>query len=372
MERLNIDSIGPLPIDSEGFQHIMVVVDCFTRFVELYRLRDVTASAAANALLQHFGRYGTPEQILTDGGTQFDNNWITELSLLTGVQRITGLAYSKEEQSIVERMNKEVGRHLRAIVYEKNIMNDWSQSLYMVQRIINATVNSSIGVSPASLLFGNAIDLDRGILAPLPVSTAKDIALSAWASDMLEQQRILMEKSEKILRSRDEENIFKRSGIITQYEIGSYVLIEYPSSNLKKGAPNKLMTNLKGPYKVVSVEGDAYNLENLTNNQIEKVHLKRLHEFRYDPVRTNPRDVSHKDYNFFNISEVVKHRGGKLKKGIKKSNLTFFVKWVDDPIGTWEPWHNLASTAALHLYLRDRKAEYLIPTKFTCEIDQQC
>ncbi len=372
MERLNIDSIGPLPIDSEGFQHIMVVVDCFTRFVELYRLRDVTASAAANALLQHFGRYGTPEQILTDGGTQFDNNWITELSLLTGVQRITGLAYSKEEQSIVERMNKEVGRHLRAIVYENNIMNDWSQSLYMVQRIINATVNSSIGVSPASLLFGNAIDLDRGILAPLPVSTAKDIALSAWASDMLEQQRILMEKSEKILRSRDEENIFKRSGIITQYEIGSYVLIEYPSSNLKKGAPNKLMTNLKGPYKVVSVEGDAYNLENLTNNQIEKVHLKRLHEFRYDPVRTNPRDVSHKDYNFFNISEVVKHRGGKLKKGIKKSNLTFFVKWVDDPIGTWEPWHNLASTAALHLYLRDRKAEYLIPTKFTCEIDQQC
>jgi len=37
----------------------------------------------------------------------------------------------------------------------------------MVQRILNATVHESIGVSPAQLLFGNAIDLDRGLFTPL-------------------------------------------------------------------------------------------------------------------------------------------------------------------------------------------------------------
>ena len=34
-ERLNIDSIGPLEADEEGNRYIIVIIDCFTRFVEL-------------------------------------------------------------------------------------------------------------------------------------------------------------------------------------------------------------------------------------------------------------------------------------------------------------------------------------------------
>ena len=34
MERLNIDTIGPLPPDEEGNEHILVIIDVFSRFVE--------------------------------------------------------------------------------------------------------------------------------------------------------------------------------------------------------------------------------------------------------------------------------------------------------------------------------------------------
>ena len=43
MERLNIDTIGPLPVDESGNKFIIVIIDCFTRFIELYPAPDTTA-----------------------------------------------------------------------------------------------------------------------------------------------------------------------------------------------------------------------------------------------------------------------------------------------------------------------------------------
>ena len=54
MERLNIDTIGPLPADDNGNQYILVVIDTFTRWIELYALKTLEATEAARALLQHF------------------------------------------------------------------------------------------------------------------------------------------------------------------------------------------------------------------------------------------------------------------------------------------------------------------------------
>ncbi len=102
-------------------------------------------------------------RIRTDQGSQFVNDIVAELLKLIGVEHELTLAYSKEESAIVERANKEVMRHLKAILLDKNIVNDWAISLPLVQRIMNASVHSAIGVSPAQLLFGNAV-------CPLPLS----------------------------------------------------------------------------------------------------------------------------------------------------------------------------------------------------------
>ena len=112
-------------------------------------------------LLQHFGRFGNASQIIHDNGSQFENEKIEEIIRLTGIESIPILAYSSEENSIVERANKEVMRHLRAVIFDKNLIKNWEEYLPIVQRIINATTNESNSVSADQLLFGNAIRLDR-------------------------------------------------------------------------------------------------------------------------------------------------------------------------------------------------------------------
>ena len=61
MECLNIDFVGLFPDGG----HILVIIDTFTRSTELYHTTNSTALSAAHCLIQHFGRFGAPHQLLT-------------------------------------------------------------------------------------------------------------------------------------------------------------------------------------------------------------------------------------------------------------------------------------------------------------------
>jgi hypothetical protein len=103
MKVLNIDTIDPVDRDSADNCYILVVIDCFTRFVELlYPVSDNTSALpCARALLSHACRYGTPMTIRSDRGTQFVNRIIKELLNLLQVEHEVSLAYSKEYKAIV-------------------------------------------------------------------------------------------------------------------------------------------------------------------------------------------------------------------------------------------------------------------------------
>ncbi len=95
---------------------------------------------------------------------QGHNGIIKELLELLQVEHEVSLAYSKEQNAIVERANWEVMRHLTAIIFDKRVNDSWSSDfLPLVQRIMNAKVHDTIGVSPAELLFGQAINLYAGL-----------------------------------------------------------------------------------------------------------------------------------------------------------------------------------------------------------------
>jgi transposase InsO family protein len=165
MEVLNIDSITALPEDTQfKYTCILTVVDKFTRWVELYPMQTTSAAEVARCLIVHIGRYGAPKLLQSDQGSEFVNDVIAELARYTGTKQKFNLQYSHEENAIVERCNKEVLRHLRAFVYDSNIIENWNLYLPLVQRIINSTKHERTGVAPASMIFGSMIDLSRNIV----------------------------------------------------------------------------------------------------------------------------------------------------------------------------------------------------------------
>ena len=361
-ERIQADTMGPFPEDEYNNKYIVVCRDTFTRAIGLYAAPDATGKHAARGLLQFIGNLGCPSQILSDNGPQFVNTLIDEFTMMLGCENLHTLAYSKEENAIVERANKEVLRHLRNMIFDRRILPRWSEVLPLVQRIIMNEPIQHLGVSPAQLLYGNAIDLDRGIFLPhLPKDEhGKEIVLSEWSANMLKSQAILLQLAEKQQRHKD-----LRHGLTnyefqrTDFPINSYVLATYPDGAMGKRPPTKFHPRLKGPFRVVNRHKDEYTVQNLVTSTFEKYHSTALRTFEYDDDLVNPRDVALRDNEEYVIEAIQAHKGDPSKL----SSLTFKVKWLGypDSESTWEPWKNLRLTQQLHLYLRANGLRRLIP-----------
>ena len=76
MDRLSMDFEGPHP-PKGGY--ILVVIDTFTHWVELFHTTAATAEATVPCLLQIVGRYGAPRQIVSDRGSHFVNEAVKHL-----------------------------------------------------------------------------------------------------------------------------------------------------------------------------------------------------------------------------------------------------------------------------------------------------
>jgi len=108
-EVLHLDHIGPLPVDSHGNEYILVIIDAFSRWVELFPTRSTNAFETATIILNHVRRFGSPQEIHTDRGPAFHSELVRELLCLMAIEQSFATAYSKEENGIV---NYEVLRHL--------------------------------------------------------------------------------------------------------------------------------------------------------------------------------------------------------------------------------------------------------------------
>jgi len=362
-DRINIDAMGPFPITPEGYQHIIVVIDCFTRFVELFPAKTTGAQDAKSSILSCIGRYGVPNEIVTDGGSQFKNETIQSLINMMGVEHQITLAYSKEENAMVERANKEVLRHLVAMTYDTRIREDWIEFLPLIQRIINSTPHANTGVAPAQLLFGNSIQLDRGIFLPinkLENQPPSEKRLQDWTDKMLTKQQELLGIAEKLQREKDLVNTENRSSPkYTNFPINSYVLVAYPHTRMGQRPPVKTMTPYRGPMRVISGTESKYIVQDLVTLKEETIHVSLLKPFDYDQQNTNPTEVAQHDTDEFNVEDILQHTGDFKKK----QTLQFQVKWkgYGPEHNTWEPWKSVRDNVTLHKYLRKNKLQRWIP-----------
>jgi transposase InsO family protein len=355
MENLNIDFIGPYP--DKGY--VFVIIDTFTRWVELYYSPDATGKSAAEHLLQHFGRFGAPTQLRSDRGSHFVNSVIKEFLPLVGIQQSLTLAYSSQQNAIVERVNKEINRHIRSLTFETNSVDDYKITLPIVQRILNAAYSDRTNVSASQLLFGNAINLDRGLFLPPIERPIQKEPLSTHMSQMLKFQDEVMTKARDIFKKTDELHMASFSKIKpTEFAHGSYVLVKYRSGK----PPTRMHTYWRGPLRVITNNKSEYLLFDLIQNKEKSYHASDLKPFIFDPLHVNPLDIARRDYLEFFVEKVLDMTGDPKKV----TTLKFLIKWLgyDDTHNTWEPYKEVRDVEILHTYLRTNNLSKIIPKKF--------
>jgi hypothetical protein len=124
---------------------------------------------------------------------------------------------------------------------------------------MNAKVHDTIGVSPAELLFGQAINLYSGLLSSIPPESlikGLDDSASGHLSDhvakLTKAQHTLIEVARNNQLATDFHHMREAVTFSRAFPVNSYVLYRPPdNSRLKMQMPTKA-----GPYIVVSVLGD--------------------------------------------------------------------------------------------------------------------
>ena len=363
-DTVSVDYIEQLVPDKYGNNMIIVIIDNFSRFTDLYPCSSTAAEGAADALLAFCGRYATPLHFTTDSGSNFRSNLVKGLLERLGSDHFLTTAYSKEQNSLVERQNKEVLRHLRAIIFDKRVAEQWSKYCPLVQRLLNTLRNSSTGLTPAEIVFPNGVQLDRSLL-----TESSSLFVSLYVQDMQKAQARIIAIAEQSLREKDAQHMDDYSQKRTVFENGSYVLAEHRHNSLRRGPKSKLLPFLKGPLLVKHHNKEGiYALQDLITSQVVDYHVSRLRPFLYDERTCTPIQAAASDeLGEFLAESVVRMRGDSRKS---RRHLEFLIRWAgygpeDD---TWEPWDTARDTYAVQKFLREhpekrvqRLAKPLIP-----------
>ena len=91
----------------KGNERILTIVDVWSGFAAAIPMKSGTAKETADALMRHWvALWGAPMEVQTDGGGEFVNGLMIELTKRLEVAKIVNAPYSPFSTGKVERLNK--------------------------------------------------------------------------------------------------------------------------------------------------------------------------------------------------------------------------------------------------------------------------
>jgi transposase InsO family protein len=144
MERIAIDIMGPFPMSKHGNKYLLVAMDYFTKWPEAYPLPDQEAKTVAKVLVcEFFCRFGTPLELHSDQGRNFESMLIKEVCELLYIKKTRTTPYHPQSDGMVERHNRTLATQLSMFVNENH--SDWDEHIPMVLMAYRTAVHESTG-----------------------------------------------------------------------------------------------------------------------------------------------------------------------------------------------------------------------------------
>lgn len=263
-QKIYLDLVGPLERDGYGNQYILTCQCELSKFVEGYPIPNKEAVTVADALVKHFVlRYGIPNDIVTDRGTEFMADVMKEVCKLLTIQHLKSTSYHHETLGSLENTHKHLGFYLRKHIAEHS--NDWSNWVPYWCFSFNNTVHTESKYTPFELVFGKTCNIPSNITSSLdPLYNFDSYPLQlkyrlqrAWQDA---QENLINSKLERKSRYDIKSNFF-------DCKVGDSVL-------LKNESGAKMEPLFRGPFKIKEVKPPNVILE--IDSKLVTVHKNRV------------------------------------------------------------------------------------------------
>lgn len=147
--RLHIDFAGPV----EDYYYL-IVVDSFTKWPEVLRCKKPTSNTTTTFLHELFARFGVPECIVSDNGTQFTSEEFKEFCELYQINHITTPPYHPRSNGLAERF---VDTLKRALKKASGVPTEKALQQFLQVYRITPNQRTQSNMAPAELMFARKV-----------------------------------------------------------------------------------------------------------------------------------------------------------------------------------------------------------------------
>ena len=111
--KISMDTKGPISPSSQNNSYIFVIIDAFSHFVVTNPAPNITSKNAIQTLLHHWiTKFGPPQYLVTDRGTEYINQDMAHLCSLFHINHSPRTPYSPWTNGLVEVQNRNLGTHI--------------------------------------------------------------------------------------------------------------------------------------------------------------------------------------------------------------------------------------------------------------------
>lgn len=268
---ISIDFVGPLPRSKQGHKWILTVVDNFSKYVHIIPLRDATATLATKALERDiFLRFGVPQTVILDNGTQFKSKLFNEFIEKHKVTLHFTPNYHPQANPC-EAANKVIGTTIRCYL-DKHQHREWDTIVYQIQCAINNTAHHSTNSTPFEIIFGRKM-ITAGDRHDL--TTGNDIE----TDELLPKLQIIRQEVRTALREAHEKSTkqYNLRARPNKHEIGDQVWKKNTVlSNKTDGIMHKLLKRYDKCTVIAHAGHNIYTLADEKGRTIGNFHSKML------------------------------------------------------------------------------------------------
>jgi len=276
-ERLGIDVTGPHPASSRGNIYILTVVDHFTKWVEIFPMRNQEAATVAKLLVERvFCTHGCPLQILTDQGSNFESQLFQEICRRLSVDKIRTSPYKPSTNGNIERFHATMHSMIAKLVAENQ--RDWDDYLPTVAFAYRTSVNEATGTTPFYLTFGREARIPADICyGPPPDEPQEHNSYVPFVEQLQSRLRdayhlVRQSLNRCAVRRQVTYNLKTKP---TAYAVGSWVWCLVPRR--RQHRYQKWSSLYQGPFRVTRIIGPVnVEIQRSTRTRPFIVHIDKL------------------------------------------------------------------------------------------------
>jgi transposase InsO family protein len=152
-----LDILGPFPRVQGGYRYLYVAIDKFTKWVEVEPVCTIPARSVVKFIRGLVCRFGVPNRIITDNGSQFTSGLFREYCALAGIKICFASVDYPRSNGQAERANAEVLKGLKTRSFNAKLEacgKKWLDNLQSVLWSIRTTATKPTGETPFFLVYG--------------------------------------------------------------------------------------------------------------------------------------------------------------------------------------------------------------------------